>query len=235
MRFKEGDAFGLDTALHNIRRMNSVQSIPRAHASHTVVSTAASSHGAPGAGACGSISSTPSLPPIIQPSAAADKVRIRQDVEDPDSTLCMVITNPEHVMTIQAACNRGHAAKRRFLTTLALLEPALRHSSQVHKLAAHMSWRWFRAGSIVIHEGGLADGVYFVKSGGLKVLQRTPSSERLVRVLGPGDCFGLQDLAPQLLRGGGAPRVSVVRFHHLFVWPVLTEIRHVTSVLVNII
>lgn len=56
------------------------------------------------------------------------------------------------------------------------------------------------AGSLFMHEGDLGDTVYLLESGRVAVLKSVDGGERVLKELGPGDCFGemaLLEISPR--------------------------------------
>jgi CRP/FNR family transcriptional regulator, cyclic AMP receptor protein len=73
--------------------------------------------------------------------------------------------------------------------------------------------RALAAGAPLFAEGDVAEALYVVKSGALRILQRTPAGEREVATLGPGEHVGeLSLLAPgvRLVSAAAAAATEVV-------------------------
>ncbi|MBL8437910.1 MAG: cyclic nucleotide-binding domain-containing protein [Zoogloeaceae bacterium] len=58
----------------------------------------------------------------------------------------------------------------------------------------------FPAGTLVIREGDLGDKIYVIEAGRVEVVKALGDDERVLKVLGPGECFGemaLLDISPR--------------------------------------
>src|SRR5947209_6303545 len=61
---------------------------------------------------------------------------------------------------------------------------------QVKALARWTTTRSWSAGETIVSQGQLGMGLYCIQSGKVKITQSTPSGEREIRRMGPGESFG---------------------------------------------
>ena len=61
---------------------------------------------------------------------------------------------------------------------------------QIKSLAKMTVSRTFEPGTAIVTEGKMGVGLYCIVSGRVRVTMRTPSGDRELRVMGPGESFG---------------------------------------------